>query len=117
MNDGTKPTEEYDGTITVRLLSDGGGPEDIPCSSYTEAIRVVREAHESVPAAKIIDRDGDVVFTSGEMDIDDWEVEWKRAKRRLSVDIEAYDCPYDGVACFADDRCVQCTMDEVQNQY
>ncbi|MFC3957628.1 hypothetical protein [Halovivax cerinus] len=117
MDDGTKPTEEYDDTVSVRLLPESGGTEDIPCSSYTEAIRVVRAEQEAVPAAKIVDRDGEVVFTSADMDIDDWEVEWKQAKRRLSVDVEVYDCPYDSVACFADDLCVQCKMDKVQNQY
>lgn len=41
----------------------------------------------------------------------------EHAKRRLSLDVEEYDCPYDNVACFADDLCVQCEIDNVQNQY
>jgi len=117
MADGLDPTEEYDGSITVRLLDDSSGTEEIRCSSYYDAIDVVKEHQYAVTAAKIIDRDGDVVFTSADMDIDDWEVEWEHAKRRLSVNVEEYDCPYDNVACFADDLCVQCKIDKVQNQY
>ena len=117
MTGGLDPTEEYDGSITVRLLDDNSRTEEIRCSSYYDAIDVVKEHQYAVTAAKIIDRDGDVVFTSADMDIDDWEVEWEHAKRRLSVNVEEYDCPYDNVACFADDLCVQCKIDKVQNQY
>lgn len=57
------------------------------------------------------------MFTSDVMDIHDWEVEWKKEKRRLSVNVEAHDCPYDDRACFSDDLCVKCKMDKVQDQY
>lgn len=117
MPGGLDPTEEYDGSITVRLLDDSAKPEEIRCSSYWEAIDAVKEHQCSVTVAKIIDRNGDVVFTSAEMRIEDWETEWEHAKRRLSVSVEAYECPYDSVACFADDLCVQCKMDNVQDQY
>ncbi|WP_121744655.1 hypothetical protein [Natronorubrum halophilum] len=117
MTHGLEPTEEYDGSITVRLLDDDAGMEEFDCSSYERAIELVRANQHSVTAAKIIDRDDDVVFTSVEMDIDDWESAWKREKRRLSVHVEAYDCPYDSVSCFADDLCVQCQIDAVREQY
>lgn len=51
------------------------------------------------------------------MRIEEWAVEWEHAKRRLSVDVEEYDCPYDNIACVADDLCVQCKMDKVQNDF
>ena len=117
MTSGLDPTEEYDGSITVRLLDDEIGTEDITCSSYQEAIEVVKDHQYSVTAAKIVDRDSDVVFTSADMDIDDWESVWRQEKRRQSVQVEEYDCPYDSVSCFADDLCVQCKIDKVQNQY
>jgi len=116
MSNDSEPTESYDGSLTVRLLDDDEGREDVQCSSYNEAIEVVKDNRYSTTVVKIIDRDGDVVFNSVDMDINDWETEWKHAKRRLSVEVEEYDCPYDNVACFADDLCVQCKMDEVQNQ-
>ena len=75
MSDGLEATEEYDGRITVRLLHDEDGKEQIKCPSYKRAIRIVKDNQYSVLAAKIIDRDGDVVFTSADMDIDDWEAE------------------------------------------
>lgn len=114
MTHGLEPTEEYDGSIVVRLLDDKNGREEIRCQSYEDAIAAVKANRHSVTAAKIVDRNGNVVFTSAEMDIDAWETEWERAKRRLSVDVEEYDCPYDNVACFADDLCVDCQIDRVQ---
>ena len=114
---GLEPTEEYDGSITVRLLDDDAGTETARCSSYEEAIELVKAREHAVTVAKIVDREGSVVFTSAEMDIDDWERVWKREKRRQSVQVEAYDCPYDSVACFADDLCVRCQIDRVQEQY
>jgi hypothetical protein len=110
------PTENYDGSLTVRLLDDETGTENITCSSYTDAIDVVKEHRYSVTAVKIIDRDDEIVFDSADMDIDNWETEWKHAKRRQGVEIEEYECPYNNVACFADDLCVKCKMDRVQNQ-
>lgn len=117
MTRGLEPTEEYDGSITVRLLNDRDDTENLRCSSYEEAIGRVKEHRDSVTVAKIIDRDDAVVFTSADMSIDDWERAWKRARRRLSVHVEAYDCPYDSISCFADDLCVQCKIDKVRDQY
>lgn len=117
MTSGLDPTEEYDGSITVRLLNDKIRTEEITCSSYEEAIEVVKENQYSVTVAKIVNRDSDVVFTSADMDIDDWESLWRQERRRQSVNVEEYDCPYDSVSCFADDPCVQCKTDKVQNQY
>ena len=110
------PTEEYDGRITVRLLDDIEGTETIKCASFEEAIEVVKEHQYSVTAAKIIDRDDNVVFSSIDTDITAWESVWKQEKRRLGVEVEEWDCPYDEIACFADDFCVRCKMDSVQDQ-
>ncbi|WP_049926197.1 hypothetical protein [Natronomonas moolapensis] len=115
LNDN-KLTESYDGSLTVRLLNNDEEKEDVRCSSYKEAIEVVMDNRYSTTVAKIIGKDGDVVFNSVDMDINDGETEWKHAKRRLSVKIEEYDCPHNSVACFADDLCVQCRMDKIQNQ-
>ena len=87
------------------------------CSSYEEAIDLVKRHQASATAVKIEDRDGEIVFTSDEMEIEQWEIQWKHAKRRLSVDVDEYECPYDNVACFEDDLCVQCQMDKVQENY
>ncbi|WP_339105768.1 hypothetical protein [Haloterrigena salinisoli] len=117
MTHGLEPTEEYDGSITVRLLDDESGTEELRCSSYEDAIERVKERGDAVTAAKIVDGDGSVVFTSAEMDIDDWESIWQREKRRQSVHVEDRDCPYDSVSCFADDLCVQCQIDKVRDGY
>lgn len=116
MSDGPAPTEEYGGQITVRLASDDAGRELIHCSSFREAIDVVKERRHAVTVAKIINRDGDVVFTSADTDIESWETVWEHEKRILGVDVQEYDCPYDNVSCFADDLCVQCKMDKLQNR-
>mgnify|MGYP006283157941 CR=1 FL=1 len=69
MRSGLDPTEVYDGSITVRLLDDRTGTETVACSSYEEAIEVVKENQQSVTVAKISNRNTDVVFTSADMDI------------------------------------------------
>lgn len=111
MMDPMEPTEKYDGGITVHVLGDDGERERVRCRSYEDAIETTREEQPSATVVKIEDRDGEIVFTSAEMDIDDWETEWRHARRRLDVEVEQRECPYDNVACFADDLCVQCKMD------
>ena len=115
MTGGLQPTEEYDDRIRVKLLDDHDGSKEIPCSSYTEAIDLVKDHQYDVTAAKIVDRDGTVVFTSADMEIEVWESVWKQEKRREAVSVEERACPYDSISCFADDLCVQCEMDKVQN--
>ena len=117
MSDGLEPTEEYDGTITVHLLDDSGDHERIRCSSYENAIDLVKHRQSDATVVKIEDRDDEIVFTSAEMDIRDWEREWKHAKRRLAANLEERACPYDSPSCFADDLCVRCQMDTVQENY
>ncbi|GAB6878146.1 hypothetical protein JCM17823_04200 [Halorubrum gandharaense] len=116
MTDYLEPTEEYDGRIRVTLLADGSGKRVRPCSSYSRAIELVKQHQHDVTVAKIVDRDGDVVFTSADMDIDVWESVWENEKRRQSVNVGERDCPYDSISCFFDDRCVQCKMDKLQGQ-
>jgi hypothetical protein len=117
MTGGLDPTEAYDGSITVHILRDTQNNKETRCSSYQEAIQTVKKYRESAVATKIEDRDGEIVFTSDEMTIEDWVAEWENAKRSLSVNIEAHECPYDNVACVADDLCVKCKMDKVQSQF
>ncbi|MXV64552.1 hypothetical protein GS429_21245 [Natronorubrum sp. JWXQ-INN-674] len=116
MTRGLEPTEEYDGSITVRLLTDESRTEELSCSSYEDAIELVKRHRESVTVAKIVARDDAVVFTSAEMAIDDWEQAWKREKRRLSVHVEPHDCPHDSISCFADDLCLDCQIDAVRDR-
>jgi len=116
MIDKTGPTETYDGRITVRLLRDKGDNESISCHSIEESIKVLKQNEHSVTTAKIIDQDGDVVFSSIDTSIEDWETVWKREKRRLSVSVEEHDCPYNNIACVSDDLCVKCKMDKAQRE-
>jgi hypothetical protein len=115
--DSHSATEVYDGRINVLVLHDTKPSEKLDCASYSEAIETVKQHTDEGTVAKIEDRDGEIVFTSERMDIEDWEREWKNAKRRLSVDVEAHECPYDSKSCFSDDLCVQCKMDAVQDRY
>jgi hypothetical protein len=98
-------------------LRDAEKSESITCSSYREAISTVKEREQSSTATKIEDRDGEIVFTSDSMDIDDWEREWKNAKRSLSAEVESHECPYDSKSCIEDDLCVQCRMDKIQETF
>ena len=116
MTNGLAPTESYDGRIIVRLLDDPRSSENIPCSSYEEAIDIVKQRQQEVTVVKIIDRNDEIVFSSEDVDIDVWERVWRKEKMRLSVDVEEYECPYDNISCFIDDLCVQCKMDKQQEE-
>lgn len=117
MERGLEPTEEYDGSISVHVLDDGGDRDRVRCDSYQDAIRMVKDERSDSTVVKIEDRDGEIVFTSAEMDIDEWEREWKHAKRSLSVEVEDRECPYESVSCFPGDLCAQCTIDAVRAEY
>lgn len=110
------PTERTGRPVSVILLTDDGR-ERIEHATYREAIETIKTVGERPTVAKLETEDGEIVFRSDEMDIEDWENEWKRAKRRLSVDVEERECPYENVGCISDDLCVQCQMDSVQDQY
>ncbi len=73
MTDPMDPNESYDGRTRVHLLRDAGENEVIPCSSFTEAIEVVKEKRSYATVTKIVDRDDDVVFSSADVDIETWE--------------------------------------------
>lgn len=116
MTRGLEPTEAIDKQITVVVLGESARRDRIRCTSYEEAISVVKSELSADTVVKIEDREGEIVFDSDEMDIDQWETEWRMAQRRLSVDVADHECPYGSVGCFADDLCVQCKMDKVQDQ-
>ena len=116
MTRGLEPTETTDDDITVIVLGEPDRRDRIVCSSFRETIQSVKAEQPGATTTKIENRDGEIVFTSVDMEIEDWENEWERAKRRLAVDVEQYDCPYDAVGCVADDLCVQCKMDKIQAQ-
>lgn len=114
---GHEPAEESDRAITVILLRDERQNERIRHSSYQAAVETVKAKEAAATVAKIEAEDGEIVFRSDDMEIGDWENEWKRAKRRLSVDVEERECPYDSAGCIADDLCPQCKMDKIQESY
>ncbi|WP_225336474.1 hypothetical protein [Halomicrobium urmianum] len=117
MTGALESTESYDGSITVVSLDDSGERDRTTCSSYEDAIALMKTKQSSTTVVKIEDRNGEIVFSSAKTDIRQLERTWKREKRTLSVDVEERACPYDNVACFADDLCVQCEMDEVQRRH
>jgi hypothetical protein len=114
MPGGLEPTETYDGSPTVHVLHDKAKTERIDCASYEEAIETVREHQPSATATKIENGSGKIVFRSTDTSIGRWERIWKREMRRQSMAVEPRDCPYDNIACVADDLCLQCEMDQMQ---
>ena len=71
MTRGLESSEEYDGSITVYVLREKKTNKKFRCSSYKEAIVVVRRKNDSAVATKIEDRGSEIVFTSDEMVIED----------------------------------------------
>ncbi|NIC00956.1 hypothetical protein [Halobacterium sp. R2-5] len=114
---GHEPSEESERAVTVILLYDEAENERVRHASYEAAVGTVKERAESATVAKIESKDGEIVFRSDEMAIQEWANEWTRAKRRLSVDIDEWKCPYDSAGCIADDLCTQCKLDKIQDSY
>lgn len=108
------PTEAYDKSITV-IEIDRTSIERTDVTSFDEAISTVKARSNQDTVLKIEDQDEEVVFTSEEMEISDWERVWRQEKRRLSVETEVRECPYDTVGCGADDLCLECQLDEAQS--
>jgi hypothetical protein len=117
MTGGLDPTETIDNSVSVLVFDDKGRDDRVRCSSYEEAISVAKSEIRPSVFVQIEAADGDVVFSSETMEIESWETEWRRAKRRRSVDVERHDCPHGSVGCFADDLCVECQIDRVQAGY
>lgn len=116
MTEDHVPTERTGRPVSVILLRDSGR-QRIEHATYTEAIETIKTESGAETVAKLEAEDGEIVFRSDEMNIEDWANEWKRAKRRLSVDVEERECPYENVGCIADDLCIQCQMDTVEEQH
>lgn len=110
------PTEEYERSITVIEIS-RTSIDRTDVTSFEDAITAVKARTGHGTVLKIEDPEEEIVFTSEEMDIDDWERVWRREKRRLSVEAEVRECPYDSVGCAADDLCLECQMDEAQSGF
>jgi hypothetical protein len=64
--------ETTDKRITVLVLRDTER-QRIDCGSYEDAIGVVKAEQSPDNVVKIETREGEIVFTSGDMNIEDWE--------------------------------------------
>lgn len=112
----TDPTESVDNRPTVIELDRTRNRIDV--SGYDEAIEEVKERVSNPGAVlKIESSEGEIVFNSRDMDIEDWRNEFKKAKLRQGVEVEAYDCPYDSVGCMSDDLCPRCKLDKTRDRY
>jgi len=94
----------------------------ISCTSIKEAISEVKEHSEKKPTdsgkspscQKII-LDGEIVYNSNRNGkIEDWEKEWKRQKKVISVDKEAHNCRFDNESCYEDSLCSECKMNRAR---
>jgi hypothetical protein len=110
------PTESTD-PITVVVLEEGGGRNRIDCGSYEQAIDRTREEMSPKNAVKIESRDGEIMYSSRRMNLDEWEKHWRREKKRAFVEGDERECPYGNTACFDHDLCVQCKINKVQEGY
>jgi hypothetical protein len=110
-----KPTETTSTKITVRVFRKEKR-ELINASSIKEAIQIVREQQQiSFTQTVKIELEDDIVYNSEDHgEIETWENEWRRAKRRMSVDATEYDCPHNMAGCVKDDLCLPCQMDHAQ---
>jgi hypothetical protein len=116
MPSGHEPAERVEGGPTVVVLDDGGARERVGVGSYEDAVAAVKERRDDATAVKIETRDGDVVFSTADGHVEEWERVWAAEKRRLSVEYADHDCPHDNHDCFPDDPCVDCQIDAVRER-
>lgn len=110
-----QPAEEQHRAIKVRFIW-LREKETVEVQSVSEAIETVKSKSDRPSCSKII-LDEEVVYNSNRNgSIGDWEVEWDRAKRAMSVSETAYDCPHGIIGCCEDDLCLDCQMDKAMNQ-
>jgi hypothetical protein len=110
------PTESTE-SVTVVVLGETGKRNRINCDSYEHAIETARQKISPKKVVKIESRDGEIMYSSQKMNLDEWEKHWRMEKKRAITEGDDRECPYGNVACFEDDICVECKMDRVQESY
>jgi len=103
-----EPTETTERTITATLFS-RQSVESVDCTSIAEAISAVKE--HGAEEAKILLNDEVVYHSATHGDIETWEREFERQKRKRTPEETAWDCPHDTEYCYEDDRCMACQID------
>ena len=103
-----EPTETTERTITATLFS-RQSVETVDCVSIEAAIDVV--AASDAAETKILLNDEVVYHSATHGDIETWEREFERQKRRRTVGETAWDCPHGTDSCYEDDRCLACQID------
>ena len=108
----SEPAEEQNNSIKVRLLY-RSNREVLEVQSISEAIQVIKDKNTKLRlSCSKIEENGDIVFNSDRNgNIEDWENEWKRQKKVLSVEQSPRNCPHGHDNCFDDDLCLPCQMD------
>lgn len=86
--------------------------------SISTAVEEVKSARSSAPTpdcTKIIGPEGDVLFsTDRHVDIETWERQYEHAFRTLGVDDQRRDCPFNNPACYDNDLCLQCQLEQAR---
>lgn len=108
-----EPTETTERTITATLFS-RQSVETVGCVSIQEAISVVKE--HSAEEAKILLNDEVVYHSTTNGDIETWEREFQRQKRKRTPDETAWECPHGVEYCYENDRCMECQIDRAAGQ-
>lgn len=103
-----EPTETTERTIAATLFS-RRSVETVDCDSIEGAIEAVKE--RAADEAKILLNDDVVYHSATHGDIETWEREFERQKRKRSPEETAWDCPHDTEYCYEDDRCMDCQID------
>lgn len=103
-----EPTETTERTITATLFA-RRSVETVDCGSVEEAIETVQAS--DAEETKILLNDEVVYHSEVNGDIETWEREFRRQKRKRSAETTAWDCPHDTEYCYEDDRCIDCQID------
>jgi hypothetical protein len=105
---GIEPTETTERTITATLFA-RSSVETVDCGSVEEAISAVKDG--DAEESKILLNDEVVYHSETNGDIETWEREFRRQKRKRSPEETAWECPHGTEYCYEDDRCIDCQID------
>ena len=107
-----EPAETQKREILVKIFKKHN-VEKIKVNSISNAIEKIKENQSPKTVSTKISLDGEIVYFSDRHgDIENWESEWVRQKRVMSLDKSTRDCSYGVEYCYENDLCMQCQIDK-----
>jgi hypothetical protein len=111
-----EPTETTQTSIIVEYIYTHNYDRN-RVNSISNAIDEIKSKPNTPPhTTKILVDDEVLYFSKRHGEIERWEKEWERQKRKMSLSENTHDCPHGEDACFKNDLCIECKMDKAKER-